>query len=100
MKKVIIAVAFLAVAFIVWKKIGQKEEPFKAVIFSVLPKIDGTGYALVLRSAEPTKTDEWAAAEVTENVKQWDTVIVDKANDRIIYNGNSEGRIIKNKRRK
>ena len=84
MKKVIIAIILVVVIIIALVRINRKYEPFKATVVSSIPKIDGTGYALVLRSAEPARPQEWESAEVTDRVNEGDTVIVERWHNRIL----------------
>ena len=68
------------------------EPPFKAKVISVLPKIDGSGYALVLRAVDDP--NNWLAAKVSEFIRKDEIVTVDRSQGKIFYQNNKEGLII------
>jgi phosphohistidine swiveling domain-containing protein len=58
-----------------------------------MAKIDGTGYAIVLRSVD--NPNIWEAATSVEKLKEGDTVSVDNAKGVIFYNNKVEGDLIR-----
>ncbi len=91
---IVIIAILLIVAYFLWTKQNLKDEkPIEAQVMVVNTKLDGTGYVIVLRSAGDPNV--WVTAFVTEIVKQWDIVTVDRANGIIFYNGGKEGMILK-----
>ncbi len=96
MRRITLVLVILLVGgvYIFWRKENFKdEEPFKARVVAVYQKNDGNGYAIVLNSL--TDRNVWTSAVVTEIVKEGDIVTVDRGNERILYNDNMEGTIIK-----